>query len=83
MLTPPSSQGGEPEVSGCGWSLFGRVGPASVVRAWLEDQREAAPGLFPPKGVLGRAALGERRVSGSSRLLHWNTYASLLWGQVL
>lgn len=60
LLTPPSCQWDEPEVSGCGWSLH-RVGPASVVRAWLEDQREAVPGLFPPKGVLGRAALGEGR----------------------
>lgn len=54
-----------------------------MVRARLEDQREATPGLLPPKGVLGRAVLGEERKSGCSTLLHWNTYASLLWGQVL
>lgn len=38
-----------------------RVGPASVVRVWLEDQREAAPGLLPPKGMLGREVLGQGR----------------------
>lgn len=38
-----------------------------MVRARLEDQREATPGLLPPKGVLGRAVLGEERKSGCSK----------------